>query len=66
MNGLEFVQAVRADASYNSMPLMMITTETEMHNVSSALEAGANEYIMKPFNKEMIAEKISMLGIPVS
>jgi two-component system chemotaxis response regulator CheY len=66
MNGLEFVRAVRAEASYNGMLLLMITTETEIQNVSAALEAGANEYIMKPFSKDMIAEKISILGIPAS
>src|SRR5437016_325399 len=49
MNGYEFVRVVRAEAVYGTMRLMMVTTESEMSRVSSALEAGADEYVMKPF-----------------
>ena len=63
MNGYEFVQEVRKDKNFDDLPLMMVTTETEMSQVVKALEAGANEYVMKPFTKEMILEKLSMLGI---
>ena len=63
MNGIEFVQAVRAEARWAGMKLMMVTTETEMAQVVKALEAGANEYVMKPFTREVIAEKLSILGI---
>ena len=63
MNGIEFVQAVRAEAKWAGMKLMMVTTETEMAQVVKALEAGANEYVMKPFTREVIAEKLSILGI---
>ncbi len=66
MNGYEFIQEVRKDQSYNDLPLMMVTTETEMSQVVKALEAGANEYVMKPFTKEMILEKLSMIGIAIS
>ena len=66
MNGLEFVRAVRSDANYNSMPMVMVTTNTEMEHIALALEAGANEYIMKPFTKEMIVEKLSIVGISLS
>ena len=54
MNGYEFVVEVRKEKQYDSMPMMMVTTETEMSQVIKALEAGANEYVMKPFTKEMI------------
>lgn len=63
MNGLEFVCAVRADPQYSDMRLMMVTTETEMSQVVKALEAGANEYVMKPFTKEIIVEKLNLMGI---
>ena len=63
MNGYEFVQAVRALDDYNSTKLMMVTTETEMVQVAKALEAGADEYVMKPFTKDVIMEKLNMLGI---
>jgi len=42
-----------------------VTTETEMNKVVEALEAGANEYIMKPFTKEMIVEKLALMGMHV-
>jgi len=41
----------------------MITTETEMERMAQAFVAGVNEYIMKPFDKEMIVEKLNILGI---
>ena len=61
--GYEFIQALRADPSFDSMRVMMVTTEADMGNVTKALEAGANEYLMKPFTKEAVSEKLSMLGI---
>lgn len=63
MNGLEFVQAVRADARWAGLPLMMVTTETELSQMATALDAGANEYVMKPFNKDVIADKLAILGV---
>lgn len=63
MNGFEFVQTVRKNKSYDGLRLIMCTTETEMSQVIRALEAGANEYVMKPFTKEIIREKLSMLGM---
>ena len=47
------------------MRLMMVTTETEMSQVVKALEAGADEYVMKPFTKEMIVEKLTIMGLSV-
>jgi len=63
MNGLEFVKWLRADPRYSAVPLMMVTTETEMSQMVTALEAGANEYVMKPFTKEIIADKLRLLGL---
>lgn len=63
MNGYEFVCAVRADSAYDDVPLMMVTTETEMDKVIKALEAGANEYVMKPFTKDILREKLMILGL---
>ncbi|MBT5470749.1 MAG: response regulator [Nitrospina sp.] len=65
MNGYEFVCEVRKDDKYKDMRLMMVTTETEMSQVIKALEAGANEYVMKPFTKEMIVEKLTIMGLSV-
>ncbi len=63
MNGLDFVRAVRANPGYRTLPLMMVTTETESSQMGKALAAGANEYVMKPFTKDVIAEKLKILGI---
>ena len=65
MNGYEFVCAVRKDPQYDDLLMMMVTTETEMSQVIKALEAGANEYLMKPFTKEMILDKLSVMGLAV-
>ncbi|MGO8791106.1 MAG: response regulator [Terriglobia bacterium] len=63
MNGFEFIRAVRAEHNYDGVLLMMVTTETEMENVVRALAAGANEYVMKPFTKEVILEKLQIFGM---
>ncbi|HEV2971600.1 MAG TPA: response regulator [Pirellulales bacterium] len=63
MNGLEFVRAVRANAAYESMPLIMVTTETEIEQMQCALESGANEYVMKPFTADVIQDKLRLLNV---
>lgn len=63
MNGLEFVQAIRTNPKYSEVPLMMVTTETEIEQMYKALEAGANEYVMKPFTDDVIADKLRLLGV---
>ena len=63
MDGCEFIQEVRKDNTYNGMRLMMVTTETELNKVAEALEAGADEYIMKPFTKEIFVKKLALIGI---
>lgn len=63
MNGLEFIRAVRADARFRSMRLLVITSETESEQVMTALAAGADEYLMKPFTRETLAAKLEMLGL---
>ncbi len=63
MNGLDFVKTIRADPRYREVPLMMVTTETEIEQMDRALEAGANEYVMKPFTDEVIADKLRLLGV---
>jgi two-component system chemotaxis response regulator CheY len=62
MNGFEFLKAIRADNAFASMVIVMVTTEVEMTQLSKALEAGANEYVMKPFTEEAMREKLALLG----
>ena len=65
MSGLELVAALRKMPALDHLRLMMVTTETQMDRVREALHSGADEYIMKPFNKEMLLEKLTLLGIDV-
>lgn len=65
MNGLEFIRSVRADSAYDAVPLVMVTTETEISQISLALESGANEYVMKPFTQEVLQGKLELLGMPL-
>lgn len=63
MNGYEFLLAVRANQRFDNMRVMMVTTETEIKHMTEALEAGANEYVMKPFTRASIHEKLEMIGM---
>jgi two-component system, chemotaxis family, chemotaxis protein CheY len=63
MDGFEFVVEARKQSAYDAMKLMMVTTETEMSQLVRALEAGADEYVMKPFTREVIVEKLALLGL---
>jgi two-component system chemotaxis response regulator CheY len=62
MNGIELVRALRADRGFDSMRVMMVTTESERQQVETALEAGADEYVMKPFTTDVLREKLALMG----
>jgi two-component system, chemotaxis family, chemotaxis protein CheY len=62
LDGLGVVRAVRADRVYDGVRIVMVTTEVEKGRVVTALEAGADEYLMKPFTREMLAEKLALIG----
>ncbi|WP_297056862.1 response regulator [Thermosulfurimonas sp.] len=61
MNGYEFLKTVRANPEWNQVKIMMVTTENQQKSVIDALMAGANEYLMKPFDREMLETKIRFL-----
>lgn len=63
MNGYDLLTTVRADQSYGDMKIVMVTTETEARQMNDALDAGANEYVMKPFTKDVISDKLALLGL---
>jgi len=63
MNGLDFIKAVRSDRAFDPVRIMMVTTETEQEQVMRALAAGANEYLMKPFTKEILVAKLGLLDL---
>lgn len=63
MNGYDFLRAFRSEQSYSGVPVIMVTTEIETNHVVRALQAGANEYVMKPFTKDVLREKLNLLQI---
>ena len=65
MTGIEFVEVARRAPYSSTARLVMVTTEIEVPQVLRALEAGADEYVMKPFTKEALFEKLHLLGIEV-
>src|ERR1700761_3723347 len=67
MNGLDMVKHLRQDPDLAEVKIIMVTTETEIDHMVSALEAGANEYVMKPFTKDILKEKLELVGmLPVA
>lgn len=64
MNGIELLEALKARQGTAPRPVVvMVTTENEMSKIVQAMAKGANEYIMKPFTKEILTEKLMILGI---
>jgi two-component system, chemotaxis family, chemotaxis protein CheY len=61
MNGIDFVRALRSDRKNDDVRVMMVTTETEMRRMAEALEQGANEYVMKPFTRDVILQKLEQM-----
>jgi two-component system chemotaxis response regulator CheY len=62
MNGIAFVRKVRENPAYRGVRIVMVTKETRLHNVKEALEAGADEYIMKPFTRDVVRDKLELLA----
>ena len=65
MNGLELLEEVRRNPELASMVVIMVTTETELDKIVTALDAGANEYVMKPFTKDILLDKLHLAGVHV-
>ncbi len=63
VSGLDVVQALASHPARPAMRVVMVTTETEMNRVAEALESGADEYLMKPFTRDAVAEKLGILGL---
>jgi len=63
MNGLDFLQELRALPLEKQPVVVMCTTENDMEHIMKAVEAGANEYIMKPFTEDIIRDKFQEVGV---
>jgi two-component system chemotaxis response regulator CheY len=63
MDGYEFLGNLRRMPGGDAPKVVFCTTENGMDHISRALHAGANEYIMKPFDKEIVAAKFQEIGL---
>ncbi|MHC4375378.1 MAG: response regulator [Planctomycetota bacterium] len=63
MNGYELVKRLRSDDQYAAIRILMVTSESDLENMVSALEAGADEYLMKPFSAEELEGKLIQIGV---
>tara|TARA_Y100000813_G_C24128170_1_gene336174 strand:+ start:316 stop:681 length:366 start_codon:yes stop_codon:yes gene_type:complete len=63
MSGIEFLREMRALPGGNAPIVVFCTTENDIQHIQEAIEAGANEYIMKPFDSEIIQAKFSQVGL---
>ncbi|MEZ6115044.1 MAG: response regulator [Pirellulaceae bacterium] len=63
MNGIEFVKKVRAEPRYETLKMVMVTTETEPQQMARAIMAGVDEFVMKPFTSDILIDKFKLIGV---
>jgi two-component system chemotaxis response regulator CheY len=63
MNGIDFLRALRREPGGERPVVVFCTTENDMNHIAEAMRSGANEYIMKPFDSEIIESKFSEVGL---
>ena len=63
MSGIEFLEKLRQMENGNHPKVVFCTTENDMSHIQRAIQAGANEYIMKPFDSEIIQSKFVQIGL---
>ena len=63
MDGMEFLRALRQLPGGDRPVVLFCTTENDLEHIQQAMEAGANEYIMKPFDSEIIQSKFAQVGL---
>ena len=61
MTGIELLKTIRADAKYGRIPVLMVTAESEKEYILQAIQAGVNNYIVKPFTAEILKEKLEKI-----
>ncbi|MCX7409534.1 MAG: response regulator [Planctomycetota bacterium] len=66
MNGLEFVRAIRAHADYQTLKVVMVTSETEPSKMARALMSGVDEFVMKPFTPQILVDKLNLIGVTMA
>ena len=63
MSGIDFLRALRLSTGGERPVVVFCTTETDMDHIREAIAAGANEYIMKPFDSDIIQAKFAQAGL---
>jgi len=63
MNGLEFLQALRKEFGPDHPPVLFCTTENDVNHIELAITHGAQEFIMKPFDEEILVGKLAQVGL---
>ena len=58
MNGIDFVRELRARPDGKGVPILMVTTRSVREDILAAIEAGVNNYIVKPFTPQVLKEKL--------
>ena len=62
LDGMGFLEKVRAMPAYKDLPIVMVTSESAKYNVVEALQAGATDYIVKPVKEKVFMEKLNDLN----
>lgn len=63
MNGIDFLRALRRERNGEKPVVVFCTTENDMEHIAEAIRSGANEYVMKPFDGEIIESKFQEVGL---
>jgi two-component system chemotaxis response regulator CheY len=63
MTGIEFLRTLRRQNTGTAPIVVFCTTENDVGHITEALNAGANEYIMKPFDREILEAKLAQVGL---
>lgn len=61
MTGIELLRAIRSDSALKDLPVLMVTAEAKKENIMEAVQAGVNNYIVKPFSAETLQEKLNKI-----
>jgi two-component system chemotaxis response regulator CheY len=61
MTGIELLRAIRQDEGLKEIPVLMVTAESKKENIMEAVQAGVNNYIVKPFNSKTLEEKLNKI-----
>ncbi len=63
MDGITLLKTLKGDPGFNHLKTMMVTAQSSYDRVSEALNLGADDYLMKPLDEEMVVDKLRLLGL---